>query len=176
MPRLLLRILAFVEDTISLRVSTVKGQSAQKAGKYFQILLAVLLSLPFLCRRLVEFEIDVAGLLSALLLGRISRIERREKKAVFREKPRKGDPLLFLPMPKYWECKIFVQDAINAFFCNFPVALWKIEEYNAVNKHIEGVFFRFSILMLEDSMNAMTLQNNMIISIILIGAISAVKE
>ena len=25
-------------------------------------------------------------------------------------------------------------------FCNFPVALWKIEEYNAVNKHIEGVF------------------------------------
>ncbi len=30
--------------------------------------------------------------------------------------------------------------------------------------------------MLEDSMNAMTLQNNMIISIILIGAISAVKE
>lgn len=134
------------------------------------------MSLPFLCRRLVEFEIDVAGLLSALLLGRISRIERREKKAVFREKPRKGDPLLFLPMPKYWECKIFVQDAINAFFCNFPVALWKIEEYNAVNKHIEGVFFRFSILMLEDSMNAMTLQNNMIISIILIGAISAVKE
>ena len=61
-------------------------------------------------------------------------------------------------------------------FCKFPVALWKIEEYNAVNKHIEGVFFRFSILMLEDSMNAMTLQNNMIISIILIGAIGAVKE
>lgn len=30
--------------------------------------------------------------------------------------------------------------------------------------------------MLEDSMNAMTLQNNMIISIILIGAIGAVKE
>jgi len=30
--------------------------------------------------------------------------------------------------------------------------------------------------MLEDSMNAMTLQSNMIISIILIGAISAVKE
>ena len=30
--------------------------------------------------------------------------------------------------------------------------------------------------MLEDSMNAMTLQNNMIISIILIGAISAGKE
>lgn len=30
--------------------------------------------------------------------------------------------------------------------------------------------------MLEDSMNAMTLQNNMIISIILIGAICAVKE
>ena len=54
--------------------------------------------------------------------------------------------------------------------------MWEIEEYNAVNKHIEGVFFRFSILMLEDSMNAMTLQNNMIISIILIGAIGAVKE
>lgn len=134
------------------------------------------MSLPFLCRRLVEFEIDVARLLSVLLLGRISKTEQTEKQAVFREKPRKGDPLLFLPMPKYWECKIFVQDAINAFFCNFPVALWKIEEYNAVNKHIEGVFFRFSILMLEDSMNAMTLQNNMIISIILIGAISAVKE
>lgn len=157
-------------------MSTVKGQPAQKEGDSFQILLAVLLISSSLCRRLVEFEIDVARLLSALLLGRISRIERREKKAVFREKPRKGDPLLFLPMPKYWECKIFVQDAINAFFCNFPVALWKIEEYNAVNKHIEGVFFRFSILMLEDSMNAMTLQNNMIISIILIGAISAVKE
>ena len=30
--------------------------------------------------------------------------------------------------------------------------------------------------MLEDSMNAMTLQNNMIISIILIGAIGAAKE
>lgn len=30
--------------------------------------------------------------------------------------------------------------------------------------------------MLEDSMNAMTLQNNMIISIILIGDIGAVKE
>lgn len=30
--------------------------------------------------------------------------------------------------------------------------------------------------MLEDSMNAMTLQNNMIISIILIDAIGAVKE
>ena len=118
----------------------------------------------------------LAGVVSALLLGRISGAERREKQAVFREKPRKGDSLLFLPMPKYWKCKIFVRDAINAFFCKFPVALWKIEEYNAVNKHIEGVFFRFSILMLEDSMNAMTLQNNMIISIILIGAISAVKE
>ena len=140
------------------------------------MLLAVLLISSSLFRRLVEFEIDVARLLSALLLGRISRGERTEKQAVFREKPRKGDSLLFLPMPKYWECKIFVQDAINAFFCKFPVALWKIEEYNAVNKHIEGVFFRFSILMLEDSMNAMTLQNNMIISIILIGAISAVKE
>lgn len=140
------------------------------------MLLAVLLISTFLCRRLVEFEIDVAEPPSALLLGRISKTERREKQAVFREKPRKGDSLLFLPMPKYWECKIFVQDAINAFFCKFPVALWKIEEYNAVNKHIEGVFFRFSILMLEDSMNAMTLQNNMIISIILIGAISAVKE
>lgn len=140
------------------------------------MLLAVLLISSSLFRRLVEFEIDVARLLSALLLGRISKTEQTEKQAVFREKPRKGDALLFLPMPKYWECKIFVQDAINAFFCKFPVALWKIEEYNAVNKHIEGVFFRFSILMLEDSMNAMTLQNNMIISIILIGAISAVKE
>ena len=157
-------------------MSTVKGQSAQKAGKYFQKNLDVLLISSSLCRRLVEFEIDVARLLSVLLLGRISKTEQTETQAVFRENPRKGDSLLFLPMPKYWECKIFVQDAINAFFCKFPVALWKIEEYNAVNKHIEGVFFRFSILMLEDSMNAMTLQNNMIISIILIGAISAVKE
>ena len=124
----------------------------------------------------MEFEIDAAGLLSALLLGRISGAERRGEKGVFWEKARKGDSLLFLLTPKYWQCKIFVQDAVNAFFCKFPVALWKIEEYNAVNKHIEGVFFRFSILMLEDSMNAMTLQNNMIISIILIGAIGAVKE
>ena len=104
MPRLLLRILAFVEDTIPLGVSTVKGQSAQKAGNYFQILLAVLLSLPFRCRRLVGLEMDAAGLLSVLLLGRISGIERREKQTVFREKPRKGDSLLFLPMPKYWKC------------------------------------------------------------------------
>ena len=123
-------------------MATVKGQSAQKAGNSFQIHLAVLLSSTSLCRRLGEFEIDVARLLSALLLGRISKTEQTEKQAVFREKPRKGDSLLFLPMPKYWECKNFVQDATNAFFCKFPVALWKIEEYNAVNKHIEGVFLQ----------------------------------
>ena len=123
-------------------MSTVKGQSAQKAGNSFQILLAVLLSSTSLCRRLGEFEIDVARLLSALLLGRISRGECFERKREFWKKNLNREPLLFLPMPKYWECKIFVQEAINAFFCNFPVALWKIEEYNAVNKHIEGVFLQ----------------------------------
>ena len=85
-------------------------------------------------------EIDAAEPPSALLLGRISGAERRGEKGVFWEKARKGDSLLFLLTPKYWQCKIFVQDAVNAFFCKFPVALWKIEEYNAVNKHIEGVF------------------------------------
>ena len=97
--------LRLIEDTIPLGLSTVKGQSAQKAGNSFQILLAVLLISSSLFRRLVEFEIDVARLLSALLLGRISKTEQTEKQAVFREKPRKGILYYFCRCPNIGNVK-----------------------------------------------------------------------
>ena len=89
----------------------------------------------------MEFEIDAARLLSALLLGRISRIERRGKRGVFWEKPRKGDSLLFLPMPKYWQCKIFVQDAVNAFFANFLLHCGKLRSIMR-STNTQKVFFQ----------------------------------
>lgn len=79
-----------------------------------------------------------------------------------------------LPISKYWERKDFVQDAVNADFQHFPVALRRTGEYNTCNEHSyynRNGAMACHIGLWRIPMNTKTVQNNMIIGIILIGAL-----